>query len=555
MTHPKTNPPLEIYDCTLREGEQAKGASFTLKNRLELCQLLDDFKVDYIELGWPIVSQEIRDAFKIALEKTKYSKIVAFGSTSRTSDPQQDKNLNSIIETGVKYSCIFGKTHLTHIQKQLKISPNENLERISQSIEYLKQNNITTFYDAEHYFDGFKDNPEYALQTLTTAIQAGAERVILCDTNGGMLPEQVKEILSKTKTHLENKNLNSKLGVHFHDDCNLALANTLASLPYITQVQGTINGIGERIGNLNLTTFLAIYLDKLHPTTHPNNPSEDTNPSTNHPTTPSTNNLNINLQDLKKVNKKSFRLCGITMQENQPFVGDTAFAHRGGVHIDAIKKGASYEHSTPEKFGNKSRIILNSLGGASSVIEVARQFNYHLDKKDPTFQEKTQQLFNELRQHEKAGYDSGTHPAEQFLLINKYFGNHQNLFTIKKWKAESKKENNKETSEFYALCKINQETLESQISLEGGPIEAGFNTLKEILSNKYPQATLLHLSDFKVTIARESEEESTVRTEIKFKNGTEFSTIGVDRNIIGSAVEALEKGFKYQILKTPNPNY
>lgn len=349
---------LEIYDCTLREGEQAEGASFSLEDRITLCKLLDEFGVDYIELGWPVTNGEIKKSFEIAQKEVKRAKIVAFGSTSIHPEPAQDRNLNSILETGVNYACIFGKTDKQHIENQLRITPLENLEKIYSSIKFLRDNGLIVFYDAEHFYDAYKKDSSYAIETLVKAIEAGAERIVLCDTNGGSLPDEVKKITEETENILKSKGLETILSVHFHNDCNLALANTLATLHYIGQVQGTINGIGERIGNLNFSEFLPVYMIKLQ------------------------NKLNVNLRNLKELNEDSFRLCGVSMPEKRAFVGDSAFAHSGGVHIDAEGKGASYTHMNPELVGNKSRIVLNSGGGRSAVIQVAKRFGYELQKQD-----------------------------------------------------------------------------------------------------------------------------------------------------------------------------
>ena len=348
---------MEIYDCTLREGEQAHGASFTDKDRIELCRKLDEFRVDFIELGWPFVSQEIFNSFK-ECKNLKKAKIVAFGSTSRKDEAEEDENLKAIVECGAEYSCIFGKTHPEHVEKQLGLTKDANLNRIFESIKFLKDNDLIVFYDAEHYFDSFLKDKDYAIETLIQALEAGAERIILCDTNGGILPEKAREIVKETSEVLKQRGFETKLGVHFHDDSGLALANTLACLPYIEQVQGTINGIGERTGNLDFSEFLPIYIKKLR------------------------NKLNIDLKKLKEINEEAFRLSGIAIPEKRAFVGDSAFAHKAGVHIDATKKGASYEHEAPEDFGNKRVILMNTLGGKSSILHLAEEFGYKLDKND-----------------------------------------------------------------------------------------------------------------------------------------------------------------------------
>ncbi len=515
---------LEIYDCTLREGEQAEGASFSFKDRVELALKLDEFGLNYIELGWPIVSSEIFDSFRAVISKVKKAKIVAFGSTSIKENPAEDKNLNSILDCGAKYACIFGKSSLIHVEKQLKISGEENLKKIFNSVKFLIDNKIKVFYDAEHYFDSFKKNKEYALNSLIKALQAGAERIILCDTNGGLLPNEAEIIVKETKEILKKQGSDVKLGVHFHDDCGLALANTLACLPYITQVQGTINGTGERLGNLNFSEFLPVYMKKLG------------------------NILDINLKELKKLNEESFRLSGIEIPEKRAFVGERAFFHKAGVHIDAQRKGASYEHENPEDFGNKRTILLNSLGGRSSIINLAEQFDYKFDKEDVKVKESIEELFKELKEYEAAGYKIGSIKAEQFLLIEKYFGEKNVGFNIVEWEIKSLFKNRKEISNFKVVCRLNNNIIKGEMAVEGGPVDAAFKTLKKILSREYAEIEKLRILDFHVSIARQNSEESTVRTRIDFKNKEEFSTVGVDKNMIGSAIEALEKGFIYCLI-------
>ncbi|MBU1136629.1 MAG: alpha-isopropylmalate synthase regulatory domain-containing protein [Nanoarchaeota archaeon] len=511
---------IEIYDTTLREGEQAAEANFSFEDRIKLCKKLDDFGVDYIELGWPISSKEVLDSFKECISKIKKAKIVAFGSTSINENPEQDKNLNSIIESKANYACIFGKSCLKHVEKQLRLTPEQNLKRISDSIKFLKEKGIKVFYDAEHYFDAFKSDKEYALKTIKTALESGAEKIILCDTNGGTLPDEAEEIVRETKKELKGY---SELGIHFHDDCGLALANTIACLPYIKQVQGTINGIGERVGNLNFSEFLPVYIKKMK------------------------KELDINLKELKEINEEAFRLCGINIPEKRAFVGDTAFAHKGGVHTDATLKGASYEHEAPEDFGNKRIILLNTLGGRSCVISTAKEFGYELDKNNEETKEKINKLFEELKKIEKKGYRIGAIKAEQFLIIEKYFGNLKNFFDIEKWKIETGLNKGKEESLFYMKGKINGRDFETGMEIEGGPVDAAYKTMINALKNKYPEVKNLKLADFHVSIAKGKREESPVRTMIVFEDGEEFQTVGVDENILNSAIEALIKGFRYYL--------
>jgi len=520
------NNSLEIYDATLREGEQSARVSFSKEDRIKLFKLLDDFGMHYIELGWPVVSKEIKDSFKDCLEIAKNSEVVAFGSTSFKENVEEDDNLKAIVETGVRYACIFGKTWDVHIEKQLNITKQKNLGKIKQSIGFLKDKGLEVFYDAEHFFDGFKSDSDYALQTLKAAGEAGAKRVVLCDTNGGLMPDEAKEIVKKVRDFFDEKKLSSEIGVHFHDDCGLALANTLNSLEYVKQVQGTINGTGERIGNLDFSEFIPIYIKKIGKEIK-----------------------GIDVKKIKDINDLAYLVSGNEIPENKPFVGRTAFLHKGGVHVDATKKGASYEQANPEDFGNKRIILLNTLGGASAVENVAKEFGYEIDKKDPETKEKIKDLFKELRYSEIKGYKLGDIRAEQFLLIKKYFEKLEEVIKIKNWNIQTGFSEGDEKSIFYAKGIVCGKEFEDIEMVKGGPVNAIYKLMQKVLLNEYPEIKKLRLLDFHVEIANRNKEESSVRTVITFENHEIFRTVGVDRNIIASAMEALEKGFRYFINK------
>ncbi|MEK6757602.1 MAG: alpha-isopropylmalate synthase regulatory domain-containing protein [Nanoarchaeota archaeon] len=518
---------LEIYDTTLREGEQAAGASFNIDDRVKVCKKLDDLGVDYIEVGWPFASKETFESFKPCMNATKNAEVVAFGSTSIDKIVEDDGNLKSLIDCGASIACIFGKTHPEHVEKQLKITLQENLKRITDSSAFLIKNNVKVFYDAEHYFDSFKLNKNYAIFTLASALKGGAERLILCDTNGGTLPNEAESIVKETKNRLENFGTRFELGLHFHDDSGLALANTLACLPYARQVQGTINGIGERVGNLNLSEFLPIYMKKMG------------------------NKRNTNLKLLKKINEDIFRIAGIDIPESRAFVGDTAFAHKGGVHTDATLKGLSYEHEIPEEFGNKRTILLNTLGGRACVTSVAKEFGYELNKTNPETISKIESLFEELKSLEERGYRMGAVKAEKYLLIEKYFGDLEEFCKIEEWEVNTKYMRGKERSTFKMNYELNGELFRKVETVDGGPVDAAYKTIKAALKTQYQEIGNLKLKDFHVNIAKSRGEESSVRTIVYFNDGEEFETIGVDPNIIQSAVEALEKGFRYYLNRQP----
>jgi len=517
---------LELYDCTLREGEQAAGASFDLNSRVELFSKLDDFGMDFIELGWPVASENILKSFELCRKIRKNSKIVAFGATCVKQNLNEDANLNSLIKSKADYACIFGKSHLEHVEKQLGVSPEENLSGIRKSVEFLRKNGMHVFYDAEHFFDAFKENRKYALATVYSAIKGGVERIILCDTNGGTLPSEVEKIVAET--YNEFKGYNIPLGVHFHNDCGLALSNALAALPFVQQMQGTINGIGERVGNLDFSQFIPIYQSKLG------------------------GKLNIKSKKLKQLTEFAYRLSGLDIPLNKPFVGNNAFAHKGGIHIDAVAKGATYEHANPETYGNKRVLILNTLGGNAGVIEVARQFGHKLDKKDVLVRKRIADLFSELRCLEEKGYRLGAVPAEQYVLIEKYFGRFKDFFNITSSRVETEVINSQETSRFFMTGTLGREPIMRETTVEGGPVDAAYKTLTNLLAKNYPLVKNLRIVDFHTSIAKSKAEESTVRTIIRFEDGERFETVGVDGNMFQSAIEALSKGFRYYLNRKYN---
>jgi len=525
--------PIEIYDCTLREGEQAKSSGFDSEGRKKLAMLLDELGVDFIELPWP-TNSELSQAYREIMPLMKNSKIVAFGSTARTEDPSEDPGLKAIVDTGVKYACIFGKADIDHVDKQLRISGDANLDKIEKSVKFLKDQGLTVFFDAEHFFDGYKRNQDYALDVLTRAAKGGAERLVLCDTNGGLMPHQATPILQNTTKVLEDRlddsNIKDLIGVHLHDDCDNAIANAQVMLPFIHTIQGTINGLGERVGNLNFTTFLGNYLDKLGGVLP-----------------------KINLERLTATYRQSCYLSGIQENDTQPYAGRYAFAHAGGVHINAIARGASYEHTDPRKFGNQRVFVLNQLAGSSGIIEIAKQHNLQLSRNSQGFDEKAAKLFEELKCLEAKGYDLGAIPAEQYLLLKKHFSNSKPPFRIKITRINTETDlQENEHSTFYALCEFPDKTeKEAKFSVEGGPIDAAFNALKAMLREQYPQVDNLHLANYDAHIARFSEEHSQMRTEVLFRNGQSFSTAGVDQNILYSGVKALAKAFQYHLLKNP----
>ena len=515
---------IKLFDTTLRDGLQYPGANMSLSDKIKTFGEIDNLGVDFIEVGWPASPNFDQELFVECKKIRKNAKIVAFGSTSIDTDPKKDRNLESVLNSGADYACIFGKTWLVHVEKQLHSTPEENLRKISESVGFLVKNGMEVIYDAEHYFDGFKENEEYAIKTLESAAKAGAKYLVFCDTRGGTLTHEVVEIIKKTKFELEKRGIKTKLGTHFHDDSGLAVSNALYSAEYVDMIQGTINGMGERVGNLNLITFAANWTYKM---------GGDTK---------------LDFKGSKKVSEEVWRMAGLQAPGNLPFVGENAFAHKGGVHIDAVKKGASYEHVNAEDFGNSRLLLLTSLGGRGSISEVAQRHGYNHDKKNPEFIEKANKLFNRLKHLEEKGYRIEALAAEQFLLIEEFFGNLGKFFEFNETEISTKfGGNDKESSKAQINGRIENKNLKNSREIYGGPVHALYQALSESLVSTYPMLKNLKIHDFHVDLARYHGVQSTVRVPITFSDGENFTVVGVSDNIIRASREAIEKGFRYYL--------
>lgn len=518
---------LEIFDTTLRDGEQADGAKFTLEGRVAMYNHLSNLGIHYVELGWPLSSKETAKSFEICrrLKKKNKAKIVAFGSTSMREKPEEDANLISLVNTGAEYACIVGKTLSEHAKKQLKCkNAEENFNKIRESAEFLRKNGMKVFYDAEHYFEAFLREEDYALETLLAAHKGGAERLVLCDTKGGMLPEQVIEIIGKTRESLLKYGNDIRLGVHFHNDSGLAVANALASIREgVVQIQGTINGMGERVGNLDLSTFIPVLEKKMKIKT------------------------GIDLRKLKKVHDLAYNYSSLEIPSGKPFVGRTAFAHKGGIHVDAANKGLGYEHERPEDFGNKTLLLLTPLGGVACVKAVAEKFGIKLDKKDPEVRKKALSLLEKVTELESRGYGVSSIEAEHYLLVQRYFGSLNEIFDVD-WKVYTERIKGKERSKFTAIDKKTGRRVGKETEVYGGPVDAAYKTITDILRKDYKEVDDLRIVNYDVRIVQGKGEESIVRAEITFEGkGRRFETVGVDANVIESSVEAIGKAFVYYL--------
>ncbi|MCB9358607.1 citramalate synthase [Candidatus Woesearchaeota archaeon] len=514
---------MKIYDTTLRDGAQDKDVDFTVKEKLEILKLLDRARVDYAELGWPGSNQMDMDtfleAYKMSLQHTRIS---AFGSTRKKDlKAEEDPNLIAIVESKARVSSIFGKTWLQHVKAQLKMTPEENLEAIYDSVKFLKKNLDEVFFDAEHFFDGFKDNKDYATKVVQAAFNAGADAVIMCDTNGGCLPMEVDRIFSEIRGRFPDEHF----GIHCHNDTGCATANSLMCAHDLVQIQGTINGIGERTGNADLCEIIPGLELKMGISTA------------------------FRLDQLKHVSDMVYLLANIDKDSSKPYLGKKAFAHKGGVHVDAINKGAIYEHIDPSLVGNNRDIVLSELSGAANIVEMLKEFDVEAEKKDP----RVQAILKDMKSMRKQGYQVGDLKAEKYLLMNRYFNNDFSPFEVNRdtWKVMTGRRKGKEFAECTLTGIVDGKDYDVYVPVDdNGPVDAIYQGLKKLISHRYQEINDVRLENFKVKIAEDKGVESSVMVYIQFKNHEEdFATSGVSTNIIEASMEAVLKGFRYYLLR------
>jgi len=393
---------IQIYDTTLRDGSQTEGISFSCQDKIMLAKRFDDFGIGFIEGGWPYSNPKDQELFSyFRKNKLKKSKLVPFGSTAHPLNlAKNDKNLISLIKADTEYVTIFGKTWDLHVREVLRISLEDNLRIIFESVNFLKKKKKKVFYDAEHFFDGYKANPEYALKTVKAALDAGAEIVVFCDTNGGALPWEVKEISEEVKEKISL----SGFGIHCHNDLGLAAANSLICVDKgCVHIQGTINGYGERCGNADLVTITGILQLKMG--------KKIISPK--------------KMAGLAYLSHYVSEVSNMAHRDNYPLVGRSAFAHKGGVHIDAVTKNSlAYEHLDPLLVGNNQRFIVSELAGKSTLVVKAKELKFDLDKKSS----RAKKLYKLLQTLEKKGYQFEAAEGSFKLLLQKEFKKHKKFF-------------------------------------------------------------------------------------------------------------------------------
>ncbi len=518
---------LEIYDTTLRDGTQGEGVNLSLADKLSLTQSLDSLGVDFIEGGWPGSNPKDEAYFAQVQElKLENAKVSAFGSTRRAKvSAAEDANLNKLVEANADLCCIFGKTWDFHVTEALRISLEANLEMIADSVAYLKeQTGKTVFYDAEHFFDGFKANNAYALDTVEAAWKAGAERLILCDTNGGALPHEITAAVAAVFERVPD----ARLGIHVHNDGGLAVANTLAAVEAgCIQIQGTINGLGERCGNADLISVIANLELKMNRRCLPEG----------------------KVERLTKISRLVWEKANLIGPANQPFAGKAAFAHKGGIHVSAVQRNSStYEHVTPESVGNVRRILISELSGRSNV-------NTKLSNRYPQLTDNAvmTKVLTEIQDRENAGYSYEAAEASFDLLVRKHVDEYRALFDLHYYRVHGIGTHDGENVLVEATTKITVDGETHLCVAEGnGPVDALSHALLQALTPGYPVLKDLNLIDFKVRVVNSADGTAAkVRVLIEHRfAGERFSTLGVSENIIDASWMALVEACEYAVLSS-----
>ncbi|GAB4346517.1 MAG: citramalate synthase [Candidatus Abyssubacteria bacterium] len=516
---------IELYDTTLRDGAQGEGIAFSPEDQLAVAQLLDELGVHYIEGGQPASNPKAVQFFKQIKSVTlKHSRPVAFGGTCHPRrKPEDDESLEKLLDADTRQVTIVGKAWDFHVRKVLGVSLKKNLELVEETIRYLRSRDREVFFDAEHFFDGFKDNPAYALSVLQAAERAGATRIILCDTNGGSLLGHVAKAVDAAKTTTA-----VPLGIHIHNDSGLATANTLLAVEKgAMQVQGTINGYGERCGNADLCIIIPNLCLKM-----------------GLPVVTRTQ-----LAKLREASHYISELANITPRTNQPYVGRSAFTHKGGWHADAVAKDPrTCEHVPPEAVGNYRRVLVSELAGKGSLATKAKSIGINIKKKDP----RTQQLIQRLKDLEQAGYQFEGADASLELLIHKAHGTHKNFFRHAGFRVIVEKRADNQVISEATIKVIVDGKGEQHTAAEGnGPVNALDNALRKALEPFYSQLRGMHLSDFKVRIL-DAKAGTKAKTRVLIESMDEndtWNTVGVDENIIEASWQALVDSIEYKLMK------
>ncbi len=515
---------IEFYDTTLRDGAQTEGMSLSVNDKLRIAEEIDKLGVRYIEGGWPGSNPKDMDFFRRSKKlKLRSALITAFGSTRRGHiKVKDDANVKALLAAGTKVITVFGKTWDLHAKDVLKVSLDENLKMIYDTVNYLKKRGLEVIYDAEHFFDGYEADADYAIRTLKAAEEAGAETLVLCDTNGGTLGARLAAIVKAVKPRI-----GLPLGIHTHNDSGLAVANTITAVEQgCTHVQGTINGYGERCGNADLITVIGNLKLKL-----------------------GINCISASrMKKLTEVSRCVSEVANMRIVNNQPFVGSSAFAHKGGIHVNAMMKNPkSYEHIEPSLVGNRRHFLISELSGKTNILVKAKELELDLSKKTP----QTRKILELIQDLEHQGYQFEAAEGSLELLMKKAMGKYKKFFDLEGFRViVEKRDDGRLISE--ATIKLKVHNIEEHTAAEGdGPVNALDNALRKALEGFYPALAKMHLSDFKVRVLEEKAGTAArVRVLVQSRDEKDtWSTVGVSENIIEASWDALVDSVEYKLLK------
>jgi len=514
---------VEIFDTSLRDGAQASGISYTVDDKLKIVKMLDEFGVDYIEGGNPGSNPKDIDFYKRANELgLKHAKMLAFGSTRRPGKAAaEDANLISLLSANTSAVAIFGKSWLLHVEKVLGTTAEENLAMVADTVSFCKSQGREVIFDAEHFFDGYADNAEYALKVLKTAKAAGADCVCLCDTNGGMTPDRIGEIVTRVC-----EEVGGRVGIHTHNDNGMATANSIMAVKAgATQVQGTICGIGERCGNDNICSIVPNLQIKL---------GYDCVPKEC-------------LETMTALARNFCEVANLTFDEKLPFVGGYAFSHKAGMHIDGVSKvSSSYEHVPPESVGNVRQLLMSEMSGRSALLEKLKDIDPELQKTSP----ETTKILDALKDLEHQGYQFESATASLEIAIAKVLGQKKTFFELKYFKVMINEPGNDGQSSS-ALIKIMVDENEEMSAAEGdGPVNALDMALRKALNRFYPEISEIKLTDYKVRVLdSDAATAARVRVFIESTDGKRvWNTIGVSTDIIEASWIALTDSMEYKLM-------
>ncbi|GAB4371772.1 MAG: citramalate synthase [Deltaproteobacteria bacterium] len=514
-----------LYDTTLRDGTQSEEVSLSVMDKVVITEKLDEFGIQFIEGGYPGSNPKDKEFFERAKRlRLKQAKLCAFGMTRRVGRKvEEDANMKALLSAETPVITVVGKTWDFHVTEALRTTLDENLKAIRETVEFLKKRAGQVFFDAEHFFDGYKRNPEYALKALAAAADGGADVLVLCDTNGGTLPSEIGRIIRKVR-----KSTRLPLGIHTHNDSEMAVANSLVAVEHgVTQVQGTINGYGERCGNANLCSILPSLQLKMGYRVIP--PEK--------------------MKRLVELSRYVAEIANLKPWLHQPFVGDAAFAHKGGMHVSAIRRHpGTYEHIDPGTVGNRRRVLISDLSGRSNILSKFQEKGIRFRPGDPAAEE----ILEQIKNLEHRGYQFEGAEASFEILVRRAMGTHKPFFELKGFRVidEKRSEGEAPIAEATIMVEVDGK-VEHTAALGNGPVNAMDNALRKALETFYPELSEVELIDYKVRVLSAGGTGSSVRVLIRSGDREQqWGTVGVSHNIIEASWQALVDSIRYKLWRS-----